>query len=561
MPRRRLESRISRRAFLTTAASGALGAAIDPRVRAADGSAEVLYNGIRLAAPWPPRLRSLSQQPTPPPYLLDPPGVIPIDLGRQLFVDDFLIEATSLTRRFHQAEYYSNNPILRPTTAWERFDANAERVGQLQSPTAMVFSDGVFYDPADRVYKMWYMGGYGGGTCYATSNDGIEWTRPMLDVKRGTNYVSDIGLRDSTTIWLDLETADRARRYKMSVYRETLLALLSSPDGIHWRQEAQTPIVGDRSTIFYNPFRKKWVYSLRDTELGGMGRFRRYREHDDLFRGASWRPDEAVLWTRADAADPPRADYGIKPELYNVDAVAYESVMLGLFSIWRGERPDREKPNDVCIGFSRDGFHWSREERRPFIPVSEHVGDWNWSNIQSAGGCCLIVGDKLHFYVSGRSGYPGTQLPGRCSTGLVTLRRDGFASMDVPAESAGPRLVNRDLGPGVLVTRPVRFSGEHLFVNADLGKGELRVAVADRAGRALPGFEFDSCVPVRGDGTRLPVAWKAASLSRVAGQPVRLRFQLTDGRIYAFWVTASESGASGGYVAAGGPAFRSPRDL
>ena len=36
-----------------------------------------------------------------PPYLVDPPAVIPIDVGRQLFVDDFLIQSTSLTRRFH----------------------------------------------------------------------------------------------------------------------------------------------------------------------------------------------------------------------------------------------------------------------------------------------------------------------------------------------------------------------------------------------------------------------------------------------------------------------------
>ena len=35
-----------------------------------------------------------------PPYLVSPPAVIPIDVGRQLFVDDFLIEQTTLTRVF-----------------------------------------------------------------------------------------------------------------------------------------------------------------------------------------------------------------------------------------------------------------------------------------------------------------------------------------------------------------------------------------------------------------------------------------------------------------------------
>ena len=30
-----------------------------------------------------------------------------------------------------------------------------------------MFSDGVFFDPSDRLFKMWYMGGYSMSTCYA----------------------------------------------------------------------------------------------------------------------------------------------------------------------------------------------------------------------------------------------------------------------------------------------------------------------------------------------------------------------------------------------------------
>jgi hypothetical protein len=38
----------------------------------------------------------------PAPYLESPPSVIPIDLGLQLFVDDFLIAENSLERVLHQ---------------------------------------------------------------------------------------------------------------------------------------------------------------------------------------------------------------------------------------------------------------------------------------------------------------------------------------------------------------------------------------------------------------------------------------------------------------------------
>ena len=42
-------------------------------------------------------------------------------------------------------------------------------------------------------------------------------------------------------------------------------------------------------------------------------------------------------------------------------------------------------------------------------------------------------------------------------------------------------------------------------------------------------------------------------LSALAGRPVQFRFHLRDGHLYAFWVSDSRSGASRGYLAAGGP--------
>src|SRR6185369_7289908 len=313
-----------------------------------------------------------------------------------------------------------------------------------------------------------------------------------------------------------------------------------------------------------NPFRRKWLYSLRDEQLGSFGRFRRYWEHADFFEGARWKAGQPVFWAGTDSAERRRPEFGSRPQLYNLDAAAYESVLLGLFTIWRGEGLAREKPNDVCVGFSRDGFHWSRQDRQPFIPVSERVGDWNWANVQTAGGCCLVMGDKLYFYVSGRSGVPGTQDPGTCSTGLAILRRDGFVSMDVPGANGGagpPRLSSPLVGRGELLTRPVQFTGGHLFVNADPGGGTLRVAVEDAGGRVIPGFDLESCAAVRGDRTAAAVKWSSATLARLAGMPVRFRFALTSGRLYAFWVSAAASGESGGYVANGGPAFKGPRDM
>jgi hypothetical protein len=520
---------------------------------------ETLYNGVILPAPWPPIRRELTLATRTPYYLADPPKEIPIDVGRQLFVDDFLIEESSLFRAFHSATYHSRNPILSPVHPWERYDPYAETTGTAPSPSAMPFSDGVFFDARDRIFKLWYMAGYQQHTALALSTDGVSWERPTFDVMRGTNVVFN-ARRDSSTVWIDHDAADPMQRYKMAVFliAGRALRLFTSPDGVRWRAGNAPGPSGDRSTFFYNPFRKVWVFSLRGEDASGLNRFRRYVESPD-FGASRWRPDDAVLWTGADRLDALRPDIGAPPELYNLDVVAYESVLLGLFGMYRGERPYREKPNDICIGFSRDGFHWARPWREPFIGVSDEQGAWNWSNVQTAGGGCVVVGDRLFFYVSGRTGVAGTSLPGTCSTGLATLRRDGFASLSDEWPTGVPRRV--DLPPGVLTTRPVRFTGRHVFVNADVS-GELRVEILDPAGRAIEPYSRARAVPVQGDSTRHEVRWTGQStVESLAGQPVRFRFHLSRARLYAFWVSALPAGHSSGYVAAGGPQFAAARDV
>jgi len=544
---------LSRRAFLsataTVLARPSLGWA-QPR--------EALYNGIVLARPWPPRRLATSHLPQRPPYLANPPAVIPIDVGRQLFVDDFLIEESTLHRRHYAASYHAGNPVLRPTQTWERHDPYAAITGTSPSQSAMVYSDGVFYDPADRLLKMWYMGGYQQHTALAVSDDGIKWRRPALDVVAGTNIVMKHH-RDASTVWLDHDAADPRSRFKMAVYDFGVKAmrLHQSPDGVHWRDLGIAGPCGDRSTMFRNPFRGVWGFSLRADEPGTLNRVRHYAESVE-FAAGQWHAGDPVPWVGADRSDLPRADLKTQPQLYNVDAVAYESLMLGLFTIYRGEKSNREKPNDLCVAFSRDGFHWARPWTEPFIPVSEHQGDWNWSNVQSAGGVCTIVGDRLHFYVSGRRGVPGTDLPGECSTGLATLRRDGFASV---GDAWPPRAPRPATARGAtLTTRPIRFSGRHLFVNAIIDRS-LRVEVLDVAGRVIAPFSLEQSMPVTGDGTRLPVRWRTRdTLDELAGQEVRFRFSLAEARLFAFWVSPTATGHSRGYVAAGGPGYARARD-
>ena len=64
------------------------------------------------------------------------------------------------------------------------------------------------------------------------------------------------------------------------------------------------------------------------------------------------------------------------------------------------------------------------------------------------------------------------------------------------------------------------------------------------------------------DGTKLGVSWAGApDLHSLAGTAVRVRFELgPESDLFAFWVSRWVTGESGGYVAAGGPAYNASRD-
>ncbi|MSU49323.1 MAG: glycosyl hydrolase family 32 [Opitutus sp.] len=514
------------------------------------------------------------------PYLQTRPAVVPIDLGRQLLVDDFLIERTDLQRVFHQPRKFEGNPVLKPETPLELHGGIC--------PAAAPFSDGVFFDPQDRLFKMWYMAGWFQNVALAISKDGIAWQRPDFGVVPGTNQVvvSREGYqRDGVSVWLDHEAANPQERFKMFHYsrlgeagappKEAGGFLLTSADGIHWTWRGKTGSTRDNTTLFYNPFRKVWVFSHRTRSANKeQWRVRGYWENKEFLAGLDdWDGYKPTFWLGPDTLDTPHPAIGDATQIYKVDAVGYESLLLGLVQVLYGPhngvaaKRGVPKLTELQVAFSRDGFHWDRSARAPFIGATMQRGSWERGYVTSAGGVCLVVGDKLHFYYTafegdesrtsamtdprtGKNIYESwTGMYAKASTGLATLRRDGFASMDAARSD------------GTLTTRPLRFHGKHLFVNVDCPRGALRVEVLDENENVIAPFSLDRSEPVSVDSTIQSMRWRGSDdLSALAGRVVRFRFTLTDGRLFSFWVSPGRSGASHGFVAAGGPGFKGATD-
>jgi len=442
-----------------------------------------------------------------------------------------------------------------------------------------------------NLWKMWYMGGYGAQTGYATSPDGITWTRYPSNPLTINETQRDAGM-----VWLDLRPGVPIwERYKMSRYRAGL-EIRTSPDGTNWTPpiltySSNTQLGGDHTTFALNPFRNKWIYLLRAQESKySYSRYKRYAEGDS-FTANNWAKfSKQPHWLRADNLDKQLWDEGLDveenaktPDLYDFEMAPYESLMLGFFCIQAYEAehdfdfdppqqvaPYRPKHNYLTLGYSRDGFHFERPDRHVWLGPADDPNPndgqkntpWNWGNVQVVGGLLGVVGDELYIYYTARGGWgnpdgfftspfwDGTHT----RMGLAKMRRDGFVSHD-----AGE-------AEGTLTTRNVQFSSNpgHFFVNADVAPGgSIKVEVLNSSGVPVTGFTKSHSSSATGTGagsTKQSITWSGGSIGSLANTTVKFKFYLTNAKLYSFWVSNSADGRSNGYVAQGGPGLPPNKD-
>jgi len=272
-------------------------------------------------------------------------------------------------------------------------------------------------------------------------------------------------------------------------------------------------------------------------------------------------------------------------DLYAIDASPYESVMVGQFAV-HGRRDESEvhgsmggtmcKGTWLHLGFSRDGFHWTRTEPRK--PVVADAGALRYQ--QPVAGNFVIVGDEIYYYYGGVSkctfcnvndshsmcnGTPchiagnangpirscGSMLITKKDaaaeevTALAVFRRDGFASLGPPrlAVSSGGIRSNHSVlaAKASMTTRVLRFTrnANSLMVNVDASRGHLRVWVLLPDGSEMPPFTSDASVVLRTNSTAAVVSWRMVppdAFAQLRTRQFRLAFELEHAHLYSFWV-------------------------
>ena len=457
-------------------------------------------------------------------------GDWPVEIGRdrQLFLDDYLIASSvGLRREVHPATKHSANPVLIPDKPWE----GVGTVFQI-----------VHRDETTGRFRMWYAGHVRfkmpSGTSvrfpalYAESADGITWEKPELGLHEFEGSKANNIVIPAGNLY-GLIDPDPARKYKAIVWHEPDYVpregyfLYTSPDGIHWTRERDEPLVkslvggyalpqtgiGDTSVFRWDRILKKYICDVKFV-LPGVFRCRGIMESDDL-----------IHWTRPRMTFHPDAIDEADSQVYGHLGFCYENLWIGFLRMMHTERTGW-KQTTVELTTSRDGRHWTRvAKREDFIGLGT-PNAWD-ADYHDPPWDPIPIGDELWIYYRSVNRGPKETNPNvGHAIGLAKLRRDGFVSMTAEAT------------PGALVTRPLTFDGDSLFINAEVGeRGSVKVAVLDSESEPVAGYTLGDAIPIQTGGIEIPVRWKKAERYTLESERhIRLKFELQNAKLYSFWI-------------------------
>jgi len=462
-----------------------------------------------------------------------PTGLINIGSRKQLFVDDYLIESVSNTKRvMNQAEKVDSNPVLRADKPWEGSEVSV---------------DFVVFEEQEQLFRMRYSDPERRVICLATSKDGVHWDKPVLGlVEYEGSKENNILPADQFKPYFfkDLHESDPAKRYKGLERRGTMnttmqFDLYYSPDGFQWTPYPKNPVIDTSPrrgrwgpTVFmgWDPIRQVYAVhmenSLHRWSPAGKRLIGRAESPDMIH----WSEPETIIVP--DDQDPPDVDF------YCMPTIAYEGMYIGL--LWNF----RMIPSTILpqIVFSRDGIHYNRDYREPFIARGAK-GTFDAAVVYTIDP--IVHGDRVFFYYMGgnyRARETRQALGDKAvygCIGLATTPRDRFVSY------VGARWTNAASRKpySQVLTRSFTFSGSQLHLNlqatlhggAGVGPCEMRVEILEPTHHVMSGFSFDDCDNLTQGGLDEVVSWKGQSdLSKLAGKPIKLRFYFKNSSLYAF---------------------------
>jgi hypothetical protein len=406
-------------------------------------------------------------------------------------------------------------------------------------------------------WRMYYRGSSkaerGQVTCVAESADGIAWTRPTLDlVDVGGSRANNVILAEEpfthnfSPLLDDRPGVEASRRYKAigGSHKSGLVAFVSA-DGLRWRKMSDRPILkvkafafDSHNLAFWSAAEKRYVCYFRTWKRVGSTNYRWISRatSKDFVR---W--SEPVEMTFADS--PPEHYYTNGTQPYFRAPHVYVALAKRFFPRRAALPPDeaarlvadpqyRVASSDSILMTSRGGSRYDRTFLASFIRPGPSARDWISRDNTPALGLVQATDRRMFLYRLSHYAQPTSHVA------RYSLRLDGFVSVHAPIRRAVPTAPGG--GPpaefgGQIITKPLTFTGRQLEINFSTGvSGGIRVEIQDAAGRPVPGFALADCPRFIGDRIEHVVAWRGGNdVSKLAGRPVRLRFELIDADLYS----------------------------
>ena len=378
----------------------------------------------------------------------------------------------------------------------------------------------------------------------------VEGTDPAalhpVDGDYGENIVfdGDGGLHGASVLY-DPYDADPSRRYKLCCmtgmakprdnWHQIPVVLSFSADGLHWEHhpeiEAHHFTSDARNTLYYNPITQQYTLLYRSA---AVDRRVSLKTSPDL---QTWSDPRVILH--------PGAEYNndaSQMQHYSMAAGWYDGIFYGL--VWRYNVGLYDMDFSKMFGFmepelvySFDGQEYSFTSgkplmERPYPPTPGCMGlcpmgltpslDGNWYYI-------LCSGAIFPHGTSENNAKMHSALKDRVQEGnpIYRIRRDGFCGLEATGYGAK------------VVTKCLELLAPDLCFNLRSDCGWARFALLTPEGTAIPGFDFDDCVPFEFDNqVAVRPIWKEHSVSEVLGRQLRIAVELNSSILHSIHATA-----------------------
>lgn len=446
--------------------------------------------------------------------LLAAPSVA-VAAGPWFLCDDRVIEDRWLVERFPAPlEKHPANPLITKSGAWE---GSGPHMG-----------GSAIYDPSDKRFKMWYTVfnrhnydnrlPFSYNVAYAESVDGITWEKPALGVFEHPadpqNNLIKLGTDKTQNIDVMLNPRPDAYPGKfLAIHNQKGGVFVShSEDGKSFtflQETAAIPYHSDtHNNLVFNERENNWLIFCRPRAYAG----------DHKRRVSMQRSDDLRTWTRERVILIP--DEAERPEYYGMTVFRLHDLYFGMRQSY--DRADALLYSEVV--WSDDGEHWEAVGTHPpFLPLGP-AGSWDAGMVLVAESP-VAVGDELRFYYGGFAKSHNEQ-ENPCAIGLATTGRDRLVGLRPSGAESG-----------YVLTRPfVVPEGAKLNINATVdGGGEIRAELRTDFNKTVEGYTLEDCTPAAAGGFAQGITWGEKTLADLAGQELRLRFELKGGAaIYTY---------------------------